>query len=297
MTDEQDATSERERSAADAGAGTLFVVATPIGHLGDVSARAAETLRVCELILAEDTRRTRQLLAHLGIAGKRIERLDAHADARDLARAAADLARGAKVALVTDAGTPAVSDPGDALVRRAIEHGIRVVPIPGPSAVLAALVASGLAGDGRFRFLGFLPRDGTARREALATVAATPETVVLFEAPNRTASTLRDLADATPDRCACVARELTKVHEEIVRGTCAGLASDSREWMGEVALVLGPHAPEDREARVDDAALDARIDEGLARGDHVRTVAERLAAWSGRPKREVYERVVARRGR
>jgi 16S rRNA (cytidine1402-2'-O)-methyltransferase len=279
------------------GGGCLFVVATPIGHLGDVTARAAETLRVCDWILAEDTRRTRQLLAHLGIAGKRVDRFDAHAGPDDVARAASALSTGARIALVTDAGTPGVSDPGEALVREAVSAGARVIPIPGPSAVLAALVASGLAGDGRFRFVGFLPRDGPARREAIGVVAATPEAVVLFEAPARLRATLQDIADATPSRGACVARELTKIHEEFVRGTCSELANDEREWMGEIALVLGPHAPDERAARVDDAALDARIDEGLARGEHARTVAERLAAWSGRAKREVYERVVTRKKR
>jgi 16S rRNA (cytidine1402-2'-O)-methyltransferase len=171
------------------------------------------------------------------------------------------------------------------------------VPIPGASAVLAAIVASGLAGDGRFRFLGFLPREGPPRREAIALVCETPEAVVLFEAPGRVRATLGELADATPGRGACVARELTKVHEEFVRSSCAGLAADEREWIGEIVIVLGAHAPEDRAVRVDDAALDARIDESLARGDHARTVADRLAAWSGRPRRQVYERVVERKKR
>jgi 16S rRNA (cytidine1402-2'-O)-methyltransferase len=277
--------------------GTLFVVATPIGNLGDVTARALETLRACDRVLAEDTRRTLQLLTHFGIAAKRVERFDAHASDRDVARAVEALAAGERVALVTDAGTPGVSDPGTDLVRAAAAAGARVVPIPGASALLAALVASGLAGDGRFRFLGFLPRDGSARREAIAAVCATPEAVVLFEAANRTAATLRELADATPERAACVARELTKVHEEIARGTCASLAEDERDWVGEVVLVLGPHEPADREARVDDAALDARIDEALAAGEHAKAIAERLSAWSGRPKRAVYERVIERKGR
>jgi 16S rRNA (cytidine1402-2'-O)-methyltransferase len=277
--------------------GTLLLVATPIGNLGDVSARAAETLRTCDRVVAEDTRRTRQLLTHLGIAGKPLDRLDAHATAADVERVVARLAAGEQVALVTDAGTPGVSDPGERLVEAAVAAGVRVVPIPGPSAVLAALVGSGLAGDGRFRFVGFLPRDGSARRDAVALVCATPEPVVLFEAANRTRATLRDLADATPERTACVARELTKVHEEYVRGTCAALAADEREWLGEVAIVLGAHAPEARQARIDDAAVDARIDEALARGEHARTVAERLAAWSGRPRRDVYARVIARKGR
>jgi 16S rRNA (cytidine1402-2'-O)-methyltransferase len=277
--------------------GTLFVVATPIGHLGDVTARAVETLRVCDRVLAEDTRRTRQLLSHLGIAGKPLERLDAHASEAEIARAVERLTRGESVALVTDAGTPGVSDPGERLVEAAVAAGVTVVPIPGPSAVLAALVGSGLAGEGRFRFVGFLPRDGTARRDAVALVCATPEPVVLFEAANRTQATLRDLADATPDRRACVARELTKVHEEYVRGTCAELARDAREWLGEIAVVLGAHDPEAREAAVDDDALDARIDDALAKGEHARTIADKLAAWSGRPKRAVYERVVTRKGK
>ena len=276
---------------------TLFVVATPIGNLGDMTARGVETLRACDRVVAEDTRRTRQLLTHFAIAGKPVDRLDAHSGEHDVARLVARLAEGEKIALVTDAGTPGVSDPGEAIVRAAIAAGSNVVPVPGASAVLAAMVASGLAGEGRFRFVGFLPRDGVARREAIALVCATPETVVLFEAPSRIAATMRDLADATPDRGACVARELTKLHEEFVRSTCAGLAADGREWIGEAVIVLGPHAPEDRAARIDDEALDARIDEGLARGDHARTIADRVAAWSGRPRREVYERVVGRKKR
>jgi len=285
------------RMSGEPARGTLFVVATPIGNLADVTMRALETLRTCDRVVAEDTRRTRQLLSHFGVAGKPVERLDAHASARDVARVVERLAAGERVALVTDAGTPGVSDPGEALVEAAVRAGARVVPVPGPSAALAAFVASGLAADGRFRFVGFLPREGPARREAIATVCATPEPVVLFEAANRVRATLRDLADATPDRRACVARELTKVHEELVRGTCAELAADAREWVGEVAVVLGAHAPEAREARVDDAALDARIDDELSRGAHAKATAERLAAWSGRGKREVYERVLARKRR
>ena len=276
--------------------GTLFVVATPIGHLGDLTLRAIDTLRACDRVLAEDTRRTRALLAHLGITGKRVDALHAHSTDRDVARATEQLTQGESLALVTDAGTPGVSDPGNALVLACILAGVAVVPVPGASAVLAALVASGLAGDGRFRFVGFLPRDGTARREAIALVCATAETVILFEAPNRTTATLQDLFHATPGRPACVARELTKLHEELVRGTLADLAADAREWRGEVAIVLGPYAPESR-ADIDDDALDARIDSELLAGAHAKTVAERLAAWSGRPKREVYARVLQKKGR
>jgi 16S rRNA (cytidine1402-2'-O)-methyltransferase len=275
-------------------AGTLYVVATPIGNMGDVTARALETLRACDRVVAEDTRRTRGLLSHFAIAGKRLDALHAHSTEGDVARVVEKLVEGESVALVTDAGTPIVSDPGDALVRAAIAAGVRVVPIPGASAVLTALMACGLAGDGRFRFVGFLPRDGAARRDAIAEVCATPEQVVLFEAPNRTAATLRDLAAATPARDAAVARELTKMHEEIVRGTLADLVID-REWIGEIAIVLGAHDPASRDAAIDDTAIDARIDEELARGVHAKAIAELLAAWSGRPKRAIYERVVTRK--
>jgi 16S rRNA (cytidine1402-2'-O)-methyltransferase len=272
-------------------------VATPIGNLGDMTLRAIETLRACSRIVAEDTRRTRQLLAHFGIPGKPVGRLDAHATAEEVSTIAARIAEGETIALVTDAGTPSVSDPGTALVQAAIASGAPVVPIPGASAVLAALVASGLCGVGRFRFLGFLPRDGKRRREAIALASETPEAVVLFEAPERTPSTLRDLAEATPDRPACVARELTKLHEEFVRGTCASLAAEERTFVGEIAIVLGEHTPSEREARVDETMIDARIDDALARGEHARTIAERVAAWSGRPKRDVYARVVERQRR
>jgi len=274
---------------------TLYVVATPIGNLGDLSARAIEVLRACDRVAAEDTRRTRQLLTHFGIGGKPIDALHAHSEARDVERLVAHLRDGESIALATDAGTPGVSDPGDALVRAAIAAGVRVVPIPGPSAVLAALVASGLGGGAGFRFMGFLPREGPPRARAIAEACATPEPVVLFESPNRIAATLSELAEATPAREGCVARELTKMHEELVRGTLAELAALDREWIGEIALVLGAHTPESREATVDDAALDARIDEELARGGHAKSIAERLAAWCGRPRRDVYERVVARK--
>lgn len=276
-------------------AGILYVVATPIGNLGDVTLRAIEVLRTSDRVAAEDTRQSRKLLSHLGIAGKPIDALHAHSSERDVARLVEILAGGASIALVTDAGTPSVSDPGDAVVKGAIAAGIRVVPIPGPSAALAALVASGLAGGGGFRFVGFLPRDGSARHEAISKVCETPEPVILFESPERTAATLRELADATPERTACVARELTKLHEELVRGTLASLAEERDGWRGEVAIVLGTWVPETREAVIDDAAIDARIERELAAGIHSKTIAERLAAWSGRPKRELYERVVVKK--
>jgi 16S rRNA (cytidine1402-2'-O)-methyltransferase len=276
-------------------AGILYVVATPIGNLADLTLRAIDTLRASDRVAAEDTRRTRQLLSHLGIEGKPLEALHAHSSERDVARLVTRLEGGEVVALVTDAGTPAVSDPGDALVKAAIAAGVRVVPIPGASAVLAALVASGLATGVGFRFMGFLPREGAARRDAIALVCATPEPVILFESPERTGATLTELADAMPDRAACVARELTKVHEEIVRGTLGSLAKEREGWRGEIAIVLGGFQPDERGALIDDDAIDARIDRELDGGTHAKTVADVVAAWSGRARREIYERVVRRK--
>jgi len=277
--------------------GTLFVVATPIGHLGDITLRAIDTLRECDGVLAEDTRRTRQLLTHLGIAGKRLDRLDMHATEQAIAHVLRRLDEGEKLALVTDAGTPTVSDPGSALVSAAASRGVRVVPLPGPSAALCALSASGFGGDGRFRFLGFLPRDGKKRREALQSVAETPEVAIIFEAPGRVRGTLTDLAEIAPERMACVARELTKVHEELVRGTSRELASLEREWIGEIVILLDCYAPDDRAARVGDDELDARIDAALDSGEPSRLIAEKLAMVSGRPRKDVYDRILSRKRR
>jgi 16S rRNA (cytidine1402-2'-O)-methyltransferase len=274
--------------------GVLYVVSTPIGNLGDITLRAIETLRACDRIAAEDTRRTRELLSHLGISGKPLDAIHGHSSEHAVARVVERLTLNESVALVTDAGTPVVSDPGALLVERAVAAGVTVVPVPGVSAVLAALVASGVAGQGRFRFVGFLPRDGVPRADAVAEIAATPETVVLFEAPLRTNATLRDLSAATPDRAACVARELTKLHEELVRGRLEDLAWDAREWRGEVVIVLGPHEPPSP-ATIDDGALEARIDAGLAAGIHAKALAAELAAWSGRPRRDVYAHIVSRK--
>lgn len=276
-------------------AGILYVVATPIGNLADLTLRAIDTLKTCARVAAEDTRRTRQLLSHLGIEGKPLDALHAHSSERDVTRLVERLLAGDSVALVTDAGTPAVSDPGDALVKAAIAAEVRVVPIPGASAVLAALVASGLATGVGFRFVGFLARDGAARRDGVAMVCATPEPVILFESPERTQATLAELADAMPDRPACVARELTKLHEEVVRGTLASLAKDRDAWRGEVAIVLGGWSRDASSEAIDDGAIDARIDRELDSGAHAKTVADVIAAWSGRPRREIYERVVRRK--
>lgn len=277
-------------------AGTLFVIATPIGNLGDITLRAIDTLRSAARVLAEDTRRTRALLSHLGISGKPVDRLDAHATPADLGRFVAHLEAGEAIALVSDAGTPVVSDPGTALIRLAALAGVPVVPIPGASAVMAAVSASGLVTAG-FRFLGFLPRSGRERREAIALVRDTPESVVLFEAPPRVPALLEDLADAMPDREAALGRELTKLHEEILRGPLRELAAGASErtWLGEVTLVLGPAPAESAPRELSESDLDARIDAELASGRRAKDIAEALSLDTGLPRRELYAKVVARR--
>jgi 16S rRNA (cytidine1402-2'-O)-methyltransferase len=278
-----------------AGMGSLHVIATPIGNLGDITLRAVETLRAVDRVLAEDTRRARGLLAHLGIEGKPVERFDAYASEADAARSVARLLAGESLAFMTDAGTPVVSDPGTALVRAAKAAGARVVAVPGPSAVMAAVCASGLV-TGGFRFIGFLPRAGRERREALATATSTPEAVVLFESPRRLGETLKDLAERMPRRSAVIARELTKVHEELLGGTVAELAAIEREWLGEVTLVLGPVEAEAAGVALRDEEIDARIDRELAQGRRAKQIAEELSVELGLPRREIYGRAVARRG-
>lgn len=244
-------------------AGTLYVVATPIGHLADLSPRAAGVLRAADVVLAEDTRHTRPLLAHAGSAAP-LEPLHAHNEAAHAAGVVARLRAGATAALVSDAGTPLVSDPGGRLVAAVLEAGLAVVPIPGPSAVLAALVGAGFD-PVPFTFLGFLARKGPERARQLGDLATLPHTAVVYEAPPRLGATLADLAAAGAGaRRACVARELTKRFEEFRRGTVAELAAYYGETppRGEVVLVLEgapPAPPPDAEA-VAAAAASLRAD-------------------------------------
>ena len=273
--------------------GTLHVVATPIGNLDDLTFRAQKTLASCDVVLAEDTRRTRQLLSHLGLS-KPLRTLNAHAGEEHVGRLAQEIADGGSFALVSDAGTPVVNDPGAELVRAVIERGGQVVAVPGASAVLCALAASGLAANG-FRFVGFLPRQGGDRAEALARIVDTTEPVVFFEAGNRTKETVRDLAARMPGRSAAIGRELTKLHEEFLRGTLAELsASLPDDLLGEITIVLGTSAPR-AEITIDDASIDARIDAELAAGRGAKEASDIVSAWSGRPRREIYARAVARR--
>ena len=258
-------------------AGTLYVVATPLGNLGDLSPRAADTLKHAAVVAAEDTRHTKPLLAHIG-SGAQLMSFHAHSTERTLERILGLLGGGTDVALVTDAGTPTVSDPGVALVAAARARGIPIVTIPGPTAVAAALAVSGLAAD-RYAFLGFLPRKGGERRRLLEAVAASEWTVVLFEAPPRVAELLADLSTVCgPDRAAAVARELTKVFEETRAGTLADLTEyyAAAPPRGEVTIVVaGTGKPRPAPLPPDPATV-ARtlLAEGMSRKD----VAERIQA-------------------
>jgi 16S rRNA (cytidine1402-2'-O)-methyltransferase len=268
--------------------GVLHVVATPIGNLEDVTLRALRVLAEADLVLAEDTRRTRVLLERHAVKARPLS-LHAHNEAARIERVLGVLDAGGSAALVSDAGTPILSDPGARLVGAALQAGHAVTPIPGPSALLAALVVAGLPAE-RFTFLGFLPRRKGARAALLAALRQRPETLVLFESPRRLPATLRQLADALGERPACVARELTKLHEEVVRGTLGALAQRFAEGArGEVTIVVGG-APE---AAADPGDLDAAIRARLAAGETPRDIAAVLARTCGLARREVYARVLA----
>jgi len=276
--------------------GTLYVVATPIGNLGDLSPRAAEVLRSVQAVVAEDTRRTRKLFAHLGVAPPPLLALPAFDEAARVPALVERLAAGQDLALCTDAGTPGVSDPGQRLVAAAWEAGARVVPVPGPSAALAALAASGLPSD-RFLVAGFLPRKGSGRAQALRELAGVRATLVLFEAGNRVADTLSDLAEALGDRPAAVARELTKLHEEIRRGSLRELAELTKsDVRGEVTLVVaGGEAPAPAEAAAE--PLEEALRRRLAAGESPTEIARSEARGRGLPRRDVYRRLEALKGR
>ncbi|HEX2220675.1 MAG TPA: 16S rRNA (cytidine(1402)-2'-O)-methyltransferase, partial [Gemmatimonadales bacterium] len=271
--------------------GTLYVVATPLGNLGDLSPRAAEVLRRAAVVAAEDTRRTRGLLSHLG-ASPTLLSFHAHSGERRVETLLEILDDGRDVALVTDAGTPGVSDPGTDLVAVALDAGVTVVPIPGPSAVATALSAAGISAD-RYLFLGFLPRKGQERSRLLARAAAEEWSVVFFEAPSRLVALLNDLvAAAGPGRRALVARELTKLHEELRAGTLAELADYYSGALprGELTIVMAgtgvPPPPPDRTADATEEAT-ALLAEGLSR----REVARRLTETLGLSRNDAYRLV------
>lgn len=263
-----------ETGTAPSGSPHVWLVPTPVGNLGDLTFRAVEVLRGADAVACEDTRRTGALLTHLGIS-RPLVRLDAHT----MHRAPAVLEAHPRLAYVSDAGTPGISDPGSELVRAAVEAGIPVEVLPGPTAFVPALVLSGLP-TARFTYEGFLPRSGRERRERLAAIAARPETTVLYESPHRLGDTLTDLAAACgPEREASVTRELSKRFEETARGTLADLAAHFGEGVrGEIVVVVG-----------------GRPEGTLLPGEEAPDPEAQARAWAaeGRPVREIRELLIA----
>lgn len=256
-------------------AGTLYLVGTPIGNLGDLTDRARETLARVELVACEDTRRTARLLRAIGVSARLVSFFEGN-EARRTAELLAVLRRGRDVAVVSDAGMPGLSDPGERLVRAAIEAGVEVRVVPGPSAAIAALVVSGLPVE-RFVFEGFLPRRASERRARLEALAREPRTAVLFESPRRVRALLRELLDVLGDRRVALCRELTKLHEEVLRGRASEILSalGERDPRGEVVLVVegAPAVP----PPVEEAVAEARtlVAAGMRRRDAAAAVARR----------------------
>lgn len=267
--------------------GRLVLVATPIGNLGDLSPRAVKALAEADVIACEDTRRTRQLLTHAGISGRKLVTVEAHREATSVSVVWAWMAEGKTVALVSDAGMPGVSDPGARLVAAVAARGGTVSVVPGPSAALAALVVSGLPTD-RFCFEGFLPRKGRERAERLAVLAAEHRTTVLFEAPPRVAATLADLArECGPGRPVAVCREITKIHEEVWRGTLGAAAevAAAKEAKGEHVIVVGGAPPRG----ASEADIEEAVRERIAAGDSARDAAGTVATALNVGRRRAYE--------
>ena len=271
---------------------TLHLVATPIGNLGDLSPRAIEVLGTVALVCCEDTRRTGRLLQHAGIRATRLAVCNEHTELSRIADVLAVLLAGDDVALVTDAGTPGISDPGERLVRATLDAGYRVSAVPGPVAAVTALVISGLP-TSRYVFEGFLPRSGKERSNRLADIAAEQRTVVIYEAPHRVQRTVHDLAAACGgDRHVALARELTKLYETVTRGSLGSI--DIGEPRGEYVIVLAGRAgttevPDDDMIR---SALKSHLEAGATRRDAASAVAGEL----GVPKRTVYALATAMRG-
>ncbi len=276
-------------------AGTLYIVATPIGNLADMSPRAVQTLREAAWIACEDTRQTRKLLEHFGIPARTVSYHE-HNEAERSEELLRRLEDGDSVALVSDAGTPLISDPGYRLVKKAAGRGIAVVPVPGPTAAMAALSASGLETD-RFYFGGFLPRKSGERRRTLEALKGLDATLVFYEAPHRLLESLRDVEAVMGSRPVVVAREVTKVHEEFLRGTAAQVCTELERRgavRGEVTLLIG-RTGEPAEASFTEGELRSEVErlerEGLARMDAIKQVARRRRL----AKRDVYRAVEEKR--
>jgi 16S rRNA (cytidine1402-2'-O)-methyltransferase len=266
--------------------GTLWLVGTPIGNLGDFSARARETLARVDVIACEDTRRTRALLTHFEINAPRLVSFFEGNERRRIPEILKLLREGSDVALVSDAGNPGISDPGYLLVAACVEAGLSVDAIPGPSAAITALTLSGLPTD-RFVFEGFLPRSSAARQKRLTELAADPRTLIFYEAPRRVVGFLDDALHILGDRRGAVARELTKLHQEVIRGRVSELARGAGETRGEIVVVV-EGAPQGKPPDLE--ALAARVEALRANGLSRRSAAAQVASEFGVSKRTLYER-------
>jgi 16S rRNA (cytidine1402-2'-O)-methyltransferase len=278
-------------------AGTLYLVATPIGNLEDITGRALRLLREVDLIACEDTRHTRVLLNHYGIKTRTLSYHE-HNERERAAELGALLESGAKIAVVSDAGTPGINDPGFRLVSEAIERGAEVVPVPGATALVAALVASGLPTD-QFFFGGFLPARTTQRRARLAEVRALSSTLIFYEAPHRLAQSLADAREILGERKAAVARELTKLHEEIARGLLSELAerfASATTARGEIVLLIDRAVIETKAGAADSTlSIAARVDALEREGLDARAALKRVARETGLSRPEAYRRLTAER--
>jgi 16S rRNA (cytidine1402-2'-O)-methyltransferase len=292
-------TKPKTKAAEDAATGCLYLVATPIGNLEDISLRALRVLKEADFIACEDTRQTMKLLAHYDIQ-KRMVSYHEHNEITRAPEIVIDLEQGAKVALVSDAGTPAISDPGHRLVSLCVRHGIKVVPVPGASAFVAALAASGMPIE-EFSFIGFLPSRQTERRKALRALAAEPRTLALYEAPHRLLDTLEDALEILGNRPAVVAREVTKLYEEFLRGHLEQLLAEVRKKAprGEITLLIGPADGEAVHAATPTTAavpLARRVEEVMKERNVDRKAALKVAARErGLTRREAYKQLLITR--
>jgi 16S rRNA (cytidine1402-2'-O)-methyltransferase len=272
--------------------GTLYLVATPIGNLSDITHRALQVLRDVDLIACEDTRHTHKLLSHYGITTKTVSYHE-HNEQQRAAHLIDQLQQGQNIAIVSDAGTPSISDPGFRLVRAAIENEVAVVPVPGPSALISALVAAGLPTD-EFFFAGFLPARSNARRARLSELQSVPGTLVFYEAPHRLAATLKDAYEVLGERDAVVARELTKVHEEIRRGRLSELSDhyEGEEPRGEIVVLIDRNVISAAKPQSTIAAL---VDQFEQEGMDQRAALKKAARELGISRAEAYRKLISER--
>jgi 16S rRNA (cytidine1402-2'-O)-methyltransferase len=283
------------KTQREAGTGCLYLVATPIGNLEDITVRAIRILKEADLIACEDTRQTQKLLNHYGIR-KEMVSYHEHNELTRSPELVIELEQGAQIALVSDAGTPGISDPGHRLVTLCLRHHIPVVPIPGPSALVAALAASGLPTE-EFLFVGFLPARAGARRKALDALKAESRTLIFYEAPHRVVETLADALEILGARPAVIAREVTKIHEEFLRGPLAELLESARKRAprGEITLLIGPGDPQMQPGDVS-VSLKERVAQLEAEGGVDRKAALKQAARErGLGKREAYKQLLLER--